>query len=524
MMVCALVLTGCSSSRDPKQSSSHEFFGYAIDDYLVTTNAGSNEGVSTNAHQLAGRLYPGVYVTGPKGQRIPNTDLVQARPLPGETKRLQLRISDKAQYSDGAPVTCDSFLLTQVAATTRPMFDSSMPLHEQVERVECVPGTKLATVVFKHDFGPRWRQLFAAGTLMPAHAIARKLNMDLPKLNEALNSGDPARLQPIADIWNHGFDLGVLDPILQVSAGPFKVDSVGPEGEVTLVRNENYYGEKAVNDKLVLWPKGTDLKRLATEGNLQLAEVDAVRDSNWVDRNDPKNPYRLKTTAGILSEQLVLATAGVFYDVENRRAFAACVDQAKLAEVSSQESGVELKPTLARTVRPEDPVIAHFHDIIDHRVAVDIPTAERLRGQIVRIGYYGTDERKAAMVRAIADSCAPAGITVVDVSVGAQALNMLSETFTNAAGFETYTEGGADAILQAVDPMFWFPHAPRLSDDIEAARAAEHESWELMQTIPIAPEPRVFIVDKTVRNVVENTDLYGIGWNMDRWQEENLHN
>ena len=75
--------------------------------------------------------------------------------------RVEYQITDKAVYSDGQPVTCDSFLLAQVAATSRPLFDSYNPLMEQIDTINCQPGNKTATVVFKGNFGPRWRYLFS---------------------------------------------------------------------------------------------------------------------------------------------------------------------------------------------------------------------------------------------------------------------------------------------------------------------------------------------------------------------------
>ncbi|MCS4535193.1 ABC transporter substrate-binding protein [Corynebacterium sp. HS2168-gen11] len=513
----AVSLVACNNDQPPAPPSSREYFAYAVDDYLVTTNAASTQGVSFNAHQISGRVFPGVYSTGPKGQRIPNTDLVEARVLPGEQKRVQFIIAEDAVFSDGAPITCDSFLLAQVASDNRPLFDSYTPLHDQVDRVECTAGTKTATVIFKPTFGDRWRQLFAAGTLLPAHAIAKKLGMSLEAFNETLHSDDEAQLASIAEIWNNGFSLKKLDRELQVSSGPFVIDSVGPDGEVTLVRNDRYYGQKAALDTLVMWPKGTDLAQLQKSGNLRLAEVSTQQAAAWVDRDAVDNVYDIQPVAGVLSEQLILAYGGLFADMEARAAFAACVDQEKVAAVSSKIAGVDLPPTLARTVRPHDPVIEKMHDILDHRQSVDLQTAEKLRGKTVRIGYTGKDERKAAMVAAIAESCKPAGIEVKDVSSHAFGLGSLAVDKMDAAQQVIETTGEADAILDAIDPMLLFPYTANQSTDIEAARTAEAVSWDYVRTVPLSPEPRVFVIDRRVVNVLQNSDLYGLGWNMDRW-------
>lgn len=517
VLSASVALTACGSTGDGGTAGDH--FGYALDEYLLTTNSASAAGASSDAQVVTGRLYPGVYVNGPKGQRIPNTDLVEVRALPGAKAKVEYRITDKAVYSDGQPITCDSFLLAYVAGTKRPQFNSYNPLMEQIEQVECQPGSKIATVVFREGFGERWRYLFGGGTLMPAHAMANKLGMSLDQLNIALHNGEQEELQPIADLWNTGFELANFDPSLQVSSGPYLVESVGDSGEVTLRRNDKYYGEAPALDKIIIWPKGSDLGALAADKQLHVAEVPSVNSTTWVNRDDSKNPYIITPTAGVLTEHLILGSAGVFATQERRAAFAACVDQAAVAKASSNVSGVQVKPTTVRTARFNDPVVQHLSYITEPRMAVDIPAAEMLRGETVRIGYFAPDERKAAMVAAIAQSCQPAGINVVDVSAEAAIVSMLPQTYGDPIKGETVVEGAADAVLQTIDPQYFFPEAATMTSNIDAARGAEQYSWDVVKTIPLAQQPAVYVYGKNVANIVDNTDLYGISWNMDRWQE-----
>lgn len=517
VLSASVALTACGSTGDGVAAGDH--FGYALDEYLLTTNSASAAGASSGAQVVTGRLYPGVYVNGPKGQRIPNTDLVEVRALPGAKAKVEYRITDKAVYSDGQPITCDSFLLAYVAGTKRPQFNSYNPLMEQIEQVECQPGSKIATVVFREGFGERWRYLFGGGTLMPAHTIANKLEMSLDQLNIALHNGEQEELQPIADVWNTGFELANFDSALQVSSGPYVVESVGDSGEVTLSRNDKYYGEAPALDKIIIWPKGNDLAALAAEKRLHVAEVPSVNSTTWVNRDDSKNPYAITPTAGVLTEHLILGTAGVFATPERRAAFAACVDQAAVAKASSNVSGVQVKPTTVRTARFNDPVVQHLTYITEPRLAVDIPAAEMLRGETVRIGYFAPDERKAAMVAAIAQSCQPAGINVVDVSAEAAIVSMLPQTYGDPIKGETVVEGPVDAVLQTIDPQYFFPEAATMTSNIDAARGAEQYSWDVVKTIPLAQQPAVYVYGKNVANIVDNTDLYGISWNMDRWQE-----
>ncbi|WP_255455967.1 MULTISPECIES: ABC transporter substrate-binding protein [unclassified Corynebacterium] len=513
------LLGACGKAEVEQESAYTDTFSYAVKNVLLTSNAANDLGVATNAQVLSARLYPSTHVPGPKGQLIPNTDFATAQFLPGNNQRVLYTISDKAVYSDGEPVTCDSFLLAFVAGDMDVLFGSHMPLMHQVERVECNPGSKNATVVFKEGFGARWRQLFGPGVLLPAHAIANKAGLTLADLNAALVNRDETTLASIAQIWNQGYSLSNFDPELQVSSGPYKIDSVGQNSEVILSRNDRYFGEPANIEKIVVWPGTTDLKSLAKETKLGIAEVKNNDSLSWVNRDDNYNPYDIVSEAGVLTEQLLLSSSGLFEDIELRKAFAACIDQTAIAQVSSEHAGAEVHPVTVRTVRAHDPVVAQLGDIAQSHLGVDIEAARALEGQTIRIGYLGEDSRKAAIVENIAQTCAPAGINVVDVSgeLDEETPRALVQAIVDENGL-LRSEGVADAYIQAVDPMVEFDYIPHLSTDVAAVRADELASWEQMITIPLSSHPRVFVVDKNVENVVPNTDLYSIGWNMDRWQ------
>ncbi|AEQ06724.1 ABC transporter substrate-binding protein [Corynebacterium pseudotuberculosis] len=518
VIASSVLLTACGSdgARNGAAGNS-KHFGYAVDDYLVTTNAGTNLGISTNAQLMAGRLYPSAYVSGPKGQLIPNRTLVETQVLPGPNQRVIYKIADSAVYSDGKPVTCDAFLLAFTAGSMNSLFESHMPLAQQVDHVDCTAGSKQATVVYKENFGARWRQLFGAGVLMPAHAVAAKAGIDLEELNRLLKSRDYTALSRVADIWNNGFNLSHFDPELQVASGPFKIESVGDKGEVVFVRNDLYNGEKAALDRLVVWPRGIDLNELRNNGSLQIADVTNTDLISWLDRNDSHNPYTVAAETGLLTDSLILGNAGIFSDVEARRALAACVDQASVAKASSTASGVDVQPVHARTVRATDAVNAQLKDIIEPHTHVNIDAAKRLEGKTIKVGYDGPDPRKKAMVEEISKSCAPAGITIEDAAKEAASLADLSHTHVTDSGVGLIEEGTIDAILMAIDPASEYADVSNLSNNVQATRAAERRSWEEVPTIPLASQPRVFVVDKAVGNVVTNTDLSGIGWNMDRW-------
>ncbi|WP_246817830.1 ABC transporter substrate-binding protein [Corynebacterium sp. HMSC076D02] len=523
LAVVGLSATACSneagedSAGQAKDSGprSTDYFGYMVNTRLATTNAGTSFGSAANAAQLSSRLYPGIYMPGPSGQMIPNSDLVQTEEIPASPenpyKQVNFTLSEQATFSDGVPVTCDDYLLAYTAGVMPAEFGSHMPLTSEIAQFDCAPNAKKFTITFNKDQGDRWRYLFGPGTVMPAHAVAKKAGMNLEELNAALSTQDPASLQQVAETWRYGFSTAAedFDPALQVSFGPFVVDKVGESGEVILRANEEYFGDQPATDKVVVWPNTADAKALRESGNLRVVDAGFAK-PKWLPAADEASPYEVEPTVGGLTDTLTLSQAGVFQEPWARQAFAACIDQSRLAKVSSDISGVDVPPVYARTLRHSDPVGTHLGDIADAHKKPDMTKASELSGNTIKIGYLGPDERYAAMVEEIKAMCEPAGITVEDQSseyMSQYYLEMDPATWTPTI----------DAFLGPVDPMSEYATPDADISNLKEIRGAEEKLWEDVPSIPVAAQPRVFIVDRNVKGVVPYTGSAGIGWNMDRW-------
>jgi len=523
--VGASLLVACSEEgaqpAAPEEGAvaSTDFFGYLLDTTLPTSNAASRVGASSNTEALSGRLYPAVFVPGPSGQMIPNTDLVQTQVLPGANRQVVYTLAEDATYSDGVPVTCTDFLLHYKAGVHEGLFDSHLPQTEEVLRLDCEPGQKRFTVVFNEEAGGRWRHLFGPGTVLPAHAVAAKAGLSEQELHTALQTDDVVTLAEVAPIWRDGFDLASFDPQLQVTSGPFVIDRVGESGEVVLVPNEHYYGDQPNLDTIVVWPRGTDAAGLVAEDALRIADV-RTAEPTWVNRDDPTNTLDISEAVGDLTDTLMLGDQGVFGSPWARESFAACVDHRAVAEASSRISGVEVPAVGLHTLPHHDPLAPLLAEVGDAHLGTDIPRAQAMAGATVRIGYSGPDERKAAMVEAIRVSCEEAGITVVDASAEASTLADVTRMGTGQWGEQVFVEGELDAVLMAVDPMAEFGAASARANALPYLREREEELWESVPSIPLSAQPRRFVIDRTVGNVVMYTGLAGIGWNMDRWLSE----
>lgn len=514
--VTACVLAACGGS---KPTAPADEFGFAVSTPLLTTNAGSMLGSSTGADVLGGRVFPSVFVIGPAGQMIPNRDLATAQFIPGINSSVQYTISEKAVYSDGVPVTCTDFLLAYKAGAMRGLFNSNLPLMNQIERLDCAPGAKHFTVVFKPGLGSRWRSLFGPGTVLPAHAVAKRAGLNEEQLVAALQASNSAALMPVAQVWRTGFDLDRFDPELQVSAGPYRLEGVAEGGAVRLIRNERFAGDKAATEKIVIWPKSADLTEKNMSKSVDVADLVDVGQVPWVNREDPSNRFKEERVVGHLTEQLVLGNSGVFATAEARRQFGACVDRVAVAKASSERAGVEVPPIATHLTTAGDPANAHLSGIIKEHMQTNMGEAEKLRGATVRVGYLGPNERHQAMVNSIKESCASAGITVVEVNDPKMGYEDLQRKQLTPAGVPIEVPGTIDALLIADDPHLGYSHVNGDLGDVEKLRAEEQQLWNESDVIPLAAQPRTLIYDKKIANIVVNTARSGIGWNLERWQE-----
>ncbi|MDK8306771.1 ABC transporter substrate-binding protein [Corynebacterium imitans] len=513
----ALALAGCSTLGDDNGQLDDQHFGYQVSGPLLTTNAASLQGASTQAQRLSGRLYPGVFVPGPGGEMIPNTDLVKAQALPGAQRRVSYTLSDAAVFSDGTPVTCADYLLTFTAGQLPELFGAHLPLFDDTESLQCAPGAKTFTVVFKEGRGDRWRGLFDAGTVLPAHAVAKKAGMSEEELVDALHSLDPARIAPIAKVWRTGFDFAEFDPELQVSFGPYVIESFGEQGEVNLVANEHYYGDQPQVERLVVWPGSADSAQLYEHDALKVADLDEP-DPEWFDVNAENNRIDLTTVHGELTEVLTFPDVGPWAEPAQRKALSRCLDPRAVAQASGELAGVEVPVAPVHVLQQDDPLYGRVIDVATPNLDVDIAAASRISGAQIRMAYPYPNARHAAMVESMRRTCEPAGITIIDVTESGKTLADLPHATLDDQGNPGYSEGNIDVLLRPVDPMKEYPAADNRAANVGALRAQEKALWEQLPSLPLATQPRTFAVHRGVANVVPYAGMNGISWNMDRWR------
>ncbi|WP_231390250.1 ABC transporter substrate-binding protein [Nocardia sp. CNY236] len=551
--LAAGLMAGCAS-RDHVPS-----IGYATDATIVTYNGGSTLGATSGSVAVFSRVLTGFFYTGPDGQQVADTDVGTAKEVPGESQTIQYRLNPDGVYSDGVPTSCDDLVLTWAARSGQftepgdggpnPLFDAaSTDGYDAIERVDCQSGSRDATVVFRpgRRYMP-WRNLFAAGEMMPAHVAARAA--EVPDVVSAIQARDLDAVGRLAQFWNTGWTFpadGAVDLSRFPSSGPYRIESFSEQEGLVLVANSRWWGNKPATGRIVVWPKTTDPTRKVADNAVAVVDIGAGSVKNL-----DVSGFSVHTLPGRGVEQVVLSTSGAFATAQARRAFALCVPrQALFDELGTvpdpPETGLGSGLSNAHIVQQDSlfyPMTIGAANAFTGADAVNAAQALAASGAsnlTVRIGYLAPDARRARTVALIADACAPAGITVTDAGSADFTPDQLGEGAVDAVLGSTASASGPAGSLDAAVAITALRTGSGLNfggfgndrydaitdqlavDDNSAAQLgllteAENLLWAELPSIPLFATPRMIAFGTGLRNGIAAPTRFGSGWNMDRW-------
>ncbi|WP_069167913.1 ABC transporter substrate-binding protein [Nocardia altamirensis] len=550
--MAAGLAAGCSSKNQVPS------IGYAVDATIASYNGGTTLGASTGTAAVFARTITGFFYTGPDGQQIADTDFGTAKEVPGEAQTIQYRLNPDGVYSDGVPTSCDDLVLAWMARSGRftkpgdrgpvPLFDAASTAgYDDIERVDCQPGSRDATVVFRPNqrYLP-WRNLFTAGQMMPAHIAAQASGVQ--NVVSALQSGDPNAIGRIADFWNTGWTLtpGKLDLTRFPSSGPYRIESFSEKDGLVLVSNERWWGTKPATGRIMVWPKNVDLKSKIGDSAMGVIDIStgSVKDLNL-------EGFRVENRPGRGAEQLVLSTGGVLGSVDMRRALALCVPRQalfdKLGKVpDAPKTGLGSAPLNAHIVQQDSLFYASSIGAADKFGGGDVAGATQAVGAsktpnpTIRIGYLRPDERRAQTVAMITEACKPAGITIVDAGSADFTPSQLTEGKVDAVLGSTAAAAGPAGSISGVAAVAGLRTGSGLNfgrygngryDAITDQLAADDSSttqlnrltdvenllWAELPSIPLFATPRTIAFGNGLQNGIPAANQAGSGWNMDRW-------
>ena len=313
---------------------------------------------------------------------------------------------------------------------------------------------------------------------------------------------------------------------------------MSPEGAVLLTANDAWWGAKPVTKRITVWPRGVDVQDRINNGTFHVVDV-ATGSSGTL--TTPDDYQRSEIPSGGI-EQLIFAPQGVLATPEVRRAVAHCIPR----DVIAANAAVPIANSRLNTVTDDAYSILETGPLSDQYNLAN-PDAARagLQGASItmRLGYQSPNPRLAAAVAAITQSCAAAGITVVDVTadrVGPQTLRdgqidaLLSSTGGAAGSGSAGSSAMDDYTLHAGNGNNLSGYNNPQVDGIIAALAVTADPkeqarllgdaapllWEDMPTLPLYRQQRTVISAKKMFGVAANPTKWGAGWNMDRWRLE----
>lgn len=531
-VAAASALSGCAGAAADQVN-------YAVDGVLNTYNTNTVVGAASAGPQAFARVLTGFGFHGPDGQVLADNDFGSVTVIGREPLMLDYQIADNAVYSDGKPITCDDMVLTWAAQSGRYAgFDAASKAgYLDIAGIDCQPGQKRARVNFLPNRGiVDYNQLFTATSLMPSHIIGDELGLDV---TTTLLGGDPAAVSRIADAWNTIWELKTdIDTKRFPSSGPYRIDSVLPEGAVVLTANERWWGTKPVTERIVVWPRGVEVQDRVNNGSFHVVDV-ATGSSGTLTTPDDYNRTEMPS-GGI--EQLIFGARGALSAPAARRALALCTPRDVIAR------NVEMPIANTRLNPVTDDAYGSTEAAAEGGAfAVANPDAARAAIEgvplSVRIGYQSPNPRLAAAIAAIAQSCAAAGITVVDTtsdttspqtlrdgqidallastggatgsgSSGSSAMDAYALFTGNGSNLPGYSNPQIDGIISALvittDPK----EQTRLLAD------AAPMLWADVPTLPLYRQERTVLASKRMFAVEANPTKWGAGWNMDRWRLE----
>ncbi|WP_037263338.1 ABC transporter family substrate-binding protein [Kibdelosporangium aridum] len=177
---------------------------------------------STITTALSTMLLPSVFRTAPDGSpQLDRTLMVSADVTSNVPYTVTYRLRGDAAWSDGAPIAAEDFLYLREQMRDEPGGVDSAG-YRLISDIKAEESGKVVQVTFAASY-PGWRSLFSS--LLPAHLLK-----DAPG----------------------GWDQ-VLESSFPATAGPFSIKQVdAARGEIVLERNERYWEQPAVADRVIL--------------------------------------------------------------------------------------------------------------------------------------------------------------------------------------------------------------------------------------------------------------------------------
>jgi peptide/nickel transport system substrate-binding protein len=218
--------------------------------------------------------YIGVYQNGAFEQQL-DGDLMESVTVTSKDPQVvEYKFQKAAIWDDDQPIGCTDIYLAFVAhglASTK--FDSEKTGYENIDKVDCSPDDKTATLTFGKKFAD-YRGLFSIignNGLMPEHVLKAKTGVDVTKITKQNVATMGADIDKASQFYTNAWLKH--DPSVAVSGGPYRVKSTDLRDTTVLERNPKWWGNPGGPATITL---RTNTNAQSASQQLQNKEVAAI--------------------------------------------------------------------------------------------------------------------------------------------------------------------------------------------------------------------------------------------------------
>ncbi|HVL93975.1 MAG TPA: ABC transporter family substrate-binding protein [Acidimicrobiales bacterium] len=488
-------------------------------------------GNSLAVNNVIGRVFPSVFRVDPSFEPVLDDELMDSVELTdSEPQTVVYKINPRAVWSDGVPISADDFVYWwQMARGDGVDVDGSVAEvastagYEDIASVTGSEDGKTVTVVFEKPYGD-WKSLFSLAVL-PSH-IARRVG------------------------WNTGF--ATFDPAVVISGGPFRIESHNPGQDLTLVRNERYWGEPAKLDRIVFRFIPQSAEQIPALRNREVDVIYPQPQLDAVTQLESISGVRTEVGQGLAYEHLTLNTRQEFLALpEVRQALALALDRAQVVERTVGQVDDRARPLGSRIYVNSQP---EYDDNSGRYGERDLPAARALlEGLGFTPGPDGIYQRGGKRLSLRLSTTAGNALR--------EQQGVLIQSQVREAGIELRIDNSPAAILQRerlpqgnfdIANFGWSssPFPSGFADIFGTDRAANYGKyanaevdalfreagaalddgartalyneidrrlWDDMATIPLYQKPTLLAYRSTLVNIADNATVHGIFWNAETW-------
>lgn len=281
-----------------------------IDNAPTGCNPNTASGGTWANNLVLAPVLPSSFVVNANGQSVYDSAVItQAELQNTNPQTIVYTINPKAVWSDGVPISASDFVYAWqqqrgVAAGGTTDDVATTQGYRDIQSVTGSNGGKTVTVVFKNPFAD-WRSLF--NNLLPAH-VMEHLGWDPP--------------------------CTTVDPTVDLSGGPYVIETVVPGKEIVLTRNPQWWETPPNLSQVVIRIAGSasQLASWVADGQAQVVQPTSY-DQAFLDyiSSKPRLESDEQVSSTFLQLEFATGANAVTDDVRIREAVAHAVDRQALA-------------------------------------------------------------------------------------------------------------------------------------------------------------------------------------------------